>query len=230
MAKRTDLERRLKELDGLRERGVITEQEHQARRTAVMNEPSATVSKQGGGCLRTGAIIAGAGIVLLIIIVAVVAVAGGGSDDKDAPTLGSAGEPASGEGVASIGQPVRLDKDGWVITVTGTRTTPTVKGITGDKTALGIYLIVDLTMENIEKTARELGGDRFTIRDSQNREYKFYSEGTIGNGRGEISSKINPGLTGRGTLVFDVPKDATGLMLETVGKGKIALGDLPAGQ
>lgn len=217
MAKQSDLERRLKELDGLRDRGVITEHEYQARRTTLPREPSSIP------------IIAGIGIVLLVIVGVISAVvSSGGDDEAQAPTRASGSAQATSASHAAIGEPLRLEEDGWLITVTGTRTSPTIKGVTGEKTALGIYLIVDVTMENIEKTARELGGDRFVIRDSQGREYKFFSDGTIGNGRGEISSKINPGLTGRGTLVYDVPKDATSLVLETVGKGRIALGDLPA--
>ena len=84
MAKKTDLESRLEELDKLKSKGTITEDEYATRRAAVMTEAPAptVVVKKGGfpfsrvGCL--GII----GVVVLVIIIAAVASSGGSSNNK----------------------------------------------------------------------------------------------------------------------------------------------------
>lgn len=191
--------------------------------------------KRGRGWLIVG----GGGVGVLVLLGIIGAASGGGSDNKDqqvsagvanaSVSTASAAKPPPTP-IPGIGESLRLDKDGWVITVTGTHTAPTVKGVFGDiKTALGVYLIVDITMENIGKEAHALGGDRFTVIDSQGRKFPYYSDGSIGNGRKQLGDKVNPGLSGAGTMVFDVPKDATGLVIETLGGKRITLGDV-AGQ
>lgn len=157
----------------------------------------------------------------------VIGIAGSaGSSSSTSPTSGSTSSGGSTKGSAQtpgVGEPIRLDRDGWAITVTKVGRAKTLKGIVENKQALGIYLIVDLTMENITNAAQSLGGDRFKVYDDKNREYKYYLEGTVGNGQQELGSKIGPGLKAPATIVFDVPPDATGLQLETVGKGRIRL-------
>jgi len=125
--------------------------------------------------------------------------------------------------IPGVGETIRLSRDGWAITVTKVGRAQTLKGIFENKQALGVYLIVDITMENITNTPQSLGGDRFRVYDDKNREYKYYLEGTVSNDQQELGSKIGPGLKAPGTIVFDVPPDATGLQLETVGKGRIRL-------
>ncbi len=171
----------------------------------------------------------GCGGVVALVVLVVVAVAVGGSN-KDAETgTGAAqtsGSAAGGPLTVNIGEPLRLEKDGWVITVTSVRTSPTVQGIFETKQSLGVYLIIEMTLENIGKEAHTLGGDRFTLVDSQGRRFPYYREGTIGNGQKELGARINPGLAGPAVIVFDVPRDATGLYLETLRGARINLGDV----
>jgi hypothetical protein len=171
----------------------------------------------------------GCGGVVALVVLVVVAVAVGGSN-KDAETgTGAAqtsGSAAGGPLTVNIGEPLRLEKDGWVITVTSVRTSPTVQGIFETKQSLGVYLIIEMTLENIGKEAHALGGDRFTLVDSQGRRFPYYREGTIGNGQRELGARINPGLAGPAIIVFDVPRDATGLYLETLRGARINLGDV----
>jgi hypothetical protein len=169
-----------------------------------------------------------AAIVVVLIIAA--AMAGGGKKEDNAsgglaPQAGGAvrGEPPA----VNIGEPLRLDKDGWVVTVTSVRTAPTVQGLFETKHALGVYLIIEMTLENTGTEAHALGGDRFTLVDSRGRRFPYYREGTIGNGQKELGAKINPGLSGPAVIVFDVPPDATGLYLETLRGARVNLGDVP---
>jgi hypothetical protein len=172
----------------------------------------------------------GCGGVVALVVLVVVAVAVGGSN-KDAETgTGAAqtsGSAAGGPLTVNIGEPLRLEKDGWVITVTSVRTSPTVQGIFETKQSLGVYLIIEMTLENIGKEAHALDGDRFTLVDSQGRRFPYYREGTIGNGQRELGARINPGLAGPAIIVFDVPRDATGLYLETLRGARVNLGDVP---
>jgi hypothetical protein len=42
----------------------------------------------------------------------------------------------------------------------------------------------------------------------------------------EVGSRINPGLQGSGKILFDVPPDATGLVLESLGGYRLRIGDM----
>jgi hypothetical protein len=171
----------------------------------------------------------GCGGVVALVVLVVVAVAVGGSNKGAETGTGAAqtsGSAAGGPLTVNIGEPLRLEKDGWVITVTSVRTSPTVQGIFETKQSLGVYLIIEMTLENIGKEAHALGGDRFTLVDSQGRRFPYYREGTIGNGQRELGARINPGLAGPAIIVFDVPRDATGLYLETLRGARINLGDV----
>src|ERR1035437_8618536 len=99
MAKQTQLERRLAELDKLRAKGILTDEEYASRRAAIVASPEATVAvKEGGskargifkwgffGCLgMIGAITA-----FFVVIAVIVAAAGGGSSSNSSES-GQAG-------------------------------------------------------------------------------------------------------------------------------------------
>ncbi len=159
-------------------------------------------------------------------------VAGGGKDRDQPQELGAGmtGTAAPPKPVSTpspgIGQSVTLQKDGWTLTVTSVSKTPTTMFLFQTKTALGVYVVVRLTMENTSKQAQSLGGDRFTILDEQGRTFPYYIDGTIGYGQQELGSKINPGLKAPATILFDVPTNATGLILTSLGGFKVALGNV----
>lgn len=83
-----NLDKRLRDLDQLKERGTITEEEYQRRRAAIIDEeagrrrggPLGTILKGGAiGCL---AIVGGfIFLVVVIVVIIVVAASGGGSGD-----------------------------------------------------------------------------------------------------------------------------------------------------
>ena len=90
MAKRGDLEHDLRELDRLKDRGVITEEEYQQRRSALLTAGPApvVVQQKRGGLLRAlgvgCAVIVLAGIVFIVLI----ALIARGGDDDDATAVG----------------------------------------------------------------------------------------------------------------------------------------------
>lgn len=91
MAK-SQLEQQLRELDQLKRRGVITEEEYEVRRAAVLASPEAAVAVKEGGSAAKGIFKWGffgclgiIGAVVMFVVVIVVLLAAAGSDDDDTP-------------------------------------------------------------------------------------------------------------------------------------------------
>lgn len=134
-------------------------------------------------------------------------------------------DPPSGSPVA-VGEAFVAEDAGWSITVTSLSLldSVTVRGET--KRPLGVYLVIDFSMENITSNRQALGGNRFALVDEDGRTFRWYPDGTDAAGKGELGSSINPGLTGAARLVFDVPDDARGLQLAVAGGVRVDLGDM----
>jgi hypothetical protein len=219
-----------------------------------VSDPIGGASKPNGGfgkVLKWGCL-GSLGIIGLLIVIGVIAsFAGEDSNDTDLQgssnssgatnetvEVGDSVESGSSEVMsepAEIGDSIALNNRPWTLTVTGVKTVSTIDGTTFDteKNALGTYLIVDLSMENTSLERQKFGnGDLFTITDDRGRTYEWYASGTRQYGKQELDSNINAGLTAPATLVFDVPTDATGLVLMSRGEFEVALGnvaDLVAG-
>ncbi|MGE0570275.1 MAG: DUF4352 domain-containing protein [Dehalococcoidia bacterium] len=131
---------------------------------------------------------------------------------------------ASATAVA-IGVPAEAASDGWKLTVTEVRRVPSIDVNGQTKQALGVYLAVGVSMENTSTKRQALGGNRFKLVDDEGRNYTWYEAGTNAHGKQELGSRINPGLTAPAVIIFDVPANATGLVLRGIGGVGIALGD-----
>ena len=116
-------------------------------------------------------------------------------------------------------------KDGWDISATGVSVESTRSSMGGlaQEAARGVFLVVDVHLTNTGQKAHALGADRFTLSDGQGRQWEAANM-DLG------PEDIGPGLSQDKTLYFDVPPDAAGLWLKTIGDGHIALGDLVSGQ
>ena len=93
MGKRGDLERDLRELDRLKDRGVVTEEEYWQRRSALLTAgPAPVVAQQKrGGFLRSIGIGCGVLVLAAIALIVVIALVGGGGDDDDTTAAGGSG-------------------------------------------------------------------------------------------------------------------------------------------
>ena len=134
---------------------------------------------------------------------------------------------ASATAVA-IGEPADAASDGWTLRVTDVSRVPSIEVNGQTKHALGVYLAVSVSMENTSTKQQALGGNRFKLADDEGRNYTWYEAGTNAYGKQELGSRINPGLTAPAVIIFDVPADATGLVLRGIGGIRIALGDAAA--
>jgi hypothetical protein len=91
MAKKTELETQLDQLEKLRTKGTLTDEEYQARRQAIVASTSATIRVKEGGSGARGIFKWGffgcmgmmAAIIAVIVVIAI-AVSAAGSDEKDA--------------------------------------------------------------------------------------------------------------------------------------------------
>src|SRR5439155_814075 len=118
---------------------------------------------------------------VLAALILISAVSGGSSNKKDqpltvsdqaqsagidAPVTSVSEKPTAGPRpspsavpIPTVGQSVALQKDGWILTVTSVTKTFKTTFLFQDKTALGIYLVVNLTMDNTSNKSQALGGD-----------------------------------------------------------------------
>ncbi|PFN07562.1 DUF4352 domain-containing protein [Bacillus cereus] len=89
--------------------------------------------------------------------------------------------------------------------------------------AQGIFKVVEVSITNNQKDAITVDANSFKLVDNQDREFTYSTQGQtsfdIANG-GKTDfflKQLNPGLTQTGKIVFDVPKDAQGLILKARG-------------
>jgi hypothetical protein len=89
--------------------------------------------------------------------------------------------------------------------------------------AQGVFKVIKVTLTNNQKDAITINANAFTLIDDQNRQFSYSSDAQIAleTSSGEMDSfflkKLNPGLSATGLVVFDVPKDAKGFVLEARG-------------
>lgn len=133
-----------------------------------------------------------------------------------------------GATTVAIGIPAEAAADGWKITVTSVQRVASIEVNGQTKTPLGVYLAVSLSMENTSAVQQALGGNRFKLADDAGRNYSWYESGTNAYGKQELGAKVNPGLVAPAVIIFDVPTDATGLVVRGIGGVRISLGDAAA--
>lgn len=112
--------------------------------------------------------------------------------------------------VAGIGQPVRDGK--FEFTVTGLECGATSVGDEFiNEQAQGQFCMLSVTVSNIGDEAQALFGDNQYLLDDQDREFSADTVATFtSNPEGQaVFEEINPGNQLSGTIVFDVPADAT---------------------
>ncbi len=131
-----------------------------------------------------------------------------------------------------LGQTFAADKDGWQITVSN----PTTKGawptgLLGFPTiARGVYLLLEVDLFNSGKTAQALGQNRFKLHDVDGRTFEAAAmQDRLTLADLSFGQDVVPGTTLRAYLLFDVPMEAAGLWLDTVGGGHIVLGRMSSG-
>ncbi len=162
------------------------------------------------------------GIIVLVILVTVIGMASS-SGSKSNGNSGSANSAASGNSssqveTATVGQTV-TDGD-LAFTVQSIRSATTLRTSSfEEKTAQGIYYILTVQIKNNGKDTKTINASDFKVTDSKGRNYDYSNDGqtameiTNGGATSFFLQQIQPSLSVTGKIVFDVPKDATGLKL-----------------
>ncbi|MGK2966013.1 MAG: DUF4352 domain-containing protein [Tepidiformaceae bacterium] len=210
MAK-NNLERQLKDLDALKQRGVLTEEEYASRRAALLaSTESAVAGKQGGsaakgifkwgflGCLGIlGAI--GALVVVLIVIIA----AAVGSDTSEE---GSDVHVSLADGASGVIFPGRLDEKKTKVTLVRVIDPATSDNQFTQPDAGNRYWAVEVQIENVG--TQEVNGLDWKLRGSNDFEYDREFVSGVG-AELELFTNLTPGAKQQGLVVFEIPADVT---------------------
>lgn len=148
------------------------------------------------------------GIVLLAII------AGTTSEEGTSSNLDNQGNEIpkeNGVPLYKVGDEIKVGD--FKYTIHGIKSKSQVgETIFGTEKADGVFLIVDLTVENIENEP-EYFQDNIFITDSKGREFEEDIDAKIYYGYDNLFDpleKLQPGLPKRAEIIFDVPKDTEG--------------------
>jgi Domain of unknown function (DUF4352) len=163
--------------------------------------------KKGGGCLK----IIGIGTLLFIaLIIAIVAASGGGGDGDSGGSDGGSddGGEETTEQVASVGDVVELK--GTSYQVTNVRTAQAVGGEFNRTQADGIFVILDLTLTNLEDEPATIVEDAVRIVGGNGNEYTTDSDAFAAfENQLVILQEIQPDLAKKVVAVYDIPPGAT---------------------
>lgn len=200
--------------------GTPTSQTPPPYSPAAPPQPVQQPPKKRGGCLKW----LGVAVLLLVALIIIVVVASGGGDgtaeDNSGTTAagGTATTAQEEDGTPSVGlnEEVRVGDVGWI--VTAVKTTDKLESgneFIEPKTTTGQFVWVDVIIKNYGSDALTADSSAVHILDSQDREFGAYAESFayIAEDKQLFLEQINPGLDRTGQIIFEIPKDATGLRL-----------------
>ncbi len=162
------------------------------------------------------------GGIIFVILIVVGVIAGAGKSNNSSSNTNNAANTASGNNqaetktVAKLNEPV-TDSD-LVFTATAVDTATTLGNQYTKKIAQGMFQIITLKIENKSKETKTVDSSMISLTDSQGRKFDRSIEGQTAKGmsQGKVDlflQQVQPGLNVTGDIVFDVPKEATGLKL-----------------
>jgi hypothetical protein len=87
------------------------------------------------------------------------------------------------------------------------------------KDAQGVFKVITVKVENKGKETKTIDSSMLKLKDAQDRTFERSSDGQIAKGmaQGQVDlflQQVQPSLSVTGEIVFDIPADATGLVLQ----------------
>jgi hypothetical protein len=157
----------------------------------------------------------GAIIILVIIVLASLGTGGGDNDPKKVDSSGNTVD-TKGDKAGSKGSPVAIGEtielEGTRYTVKSAKTAPTVGGEFFEEKAGGVYVIVELTIENSKDETKTFMSNAAKLMGGNDKKYSTDDDGTIAaigeDGEPLIFEDMQPDVPKTGVLVYDVPKAA----------------------
>lgn len=157
------------------------------------------------------------GIILVIIVIGVIGSMGkSGSNNPNTTQSNTGSKQQETKSVAKIGEAVQ---DGDIaFTAMSVDTATSLGNSFTRKDAQGVFTIVTLKIENKGKETKTIDSSMIQLTDSQGRKFDRSIDGQTAKGmaQGKVDlflQQVQPGLNVTGDIVFDIPKDATGLKL-----------------
>lgn len=218
MARSSNIERRLKELDKLKQKGVVNDEEYASRRVAIMNDTSEPDHAKRGGPLKWGFFgclgIIGAIVGVIVVIVSVSAGGSSGDGGKDvhvALAKGSSGVIVPEGGRTHLKVTV-LD------TADGAKSDNQFEQPPAGKK----YIAFDMEVENVGQ--HEANWTSWKLRDSKDQEHDDNIVSGVGQPFDSLFN-LTPGGKTQGWVVFTVDSDATAKWLradpDPIGSGDL---------
>lgn len=163
------------------------------------------------------------GILVFIVLIVVIGSSGGSSNSTSSSSSGSSKQEQAKNDekvTAKIGE-VAQSSD-LAFTVTGVKDYQSLGNSYTRKDAQGVFKVVTLKIENTGKETRTIDSSMLKLRDNQGRTFERSIDGQTAKGlaQGQVDlflQQVQPGLSVNGEIVFDIPKDAEGLVLEVRG-------------
>jgi len=130
------------------------------------------------------------------------------SQDKESKTDENQPTEETKKTYSKIGDEVTVGN--FVYRVNGIKFTKTIGKDFVSKTADGIFLVVDLSLKNLDKEAHTLDNSLFKLTAESGNQYESSTEGTTALEMSGIATlflkQCNPSISKQGMLVFEVPQ------------------------
>lgn len=204
MAKPSNIERQLKELDKLQKKGILTEDEYASRRVAIMADTSEPDRAKRGGAFRWGFMgclgIMGAIVAVVAVIVVIAAISSGGDSSGVADVHVTLAGGSSGA-IAAEGNGGKKSK----VTILDVKDPATSTNQFEQPAAGKKYVAVNVEVENVG--THEVTSLDWKLRDSKDQEHD--EEFASGMGQAlEPFYNLTPGGKTQGWIVFEIDSDA----------------------
>ena len=156
-------------------------------------------------------------IPLVIVVLGIIGTAAsGGSSSSDGPqkVADSKGSSSTGSDTSgsrakpvNVGDTVKLE--GTKYTVRSAKTASNVGDQFSTTKANGVYVVVELTIENTKNSTKQFSSGAATFIASNKKNYNTDDDGSFGVENPLIFEDMQPDVPKTGTLVFDVPRGKT---------------------
>lgn len=137
-----------------------------------------------------------------------------GKEEKETTKPKAVAKPAVKKVIPKVGDQVNVGK--LTYTVNDVKQVATLSNALGEKKTSGQFLVVDVTILNRDKEERFVDSEMFKVK-VDDTEYSADAElGSYANegGLGFFLETINPNIEKQGKIVFELPKNAKGYVLE----------------
>lgn len=159
----------------------------------------------------------------LIIAIVVIMVIGGSKGGNNSTSSPSSSSGSKQEQVATSFKMNEQAQNGdLAFTVTQVKDAKSLGNSYTKKDAQGVFKVITVKVENKGKETKTIDSSMLKLKDAQDRTFERSIDGQTAKGlaQGQVDlflQQVQPSLSVTGEIVFDIPADATGLILEAKG-------------